>query len=621
MKLAGRSIAPIAAVCALAAILVVLAFLQVHWIDRVARAEQDRMEVTLHTAVARLSLDFYNQLLHICSAFKVSPRGVTGKALQSYAERYDDWMYASTRPRLVSSLYVWKAANPAGRRLFRLNPVTEKFEAASWPAGFVALRAHFHHHPSTFFRRLSPDEPRRRWYLVEDVPAVVHPLWSGNALGGLARGAKVQPAGYVVIQLDMRFMQDTLFPLLMGRYFHSHRGSVYRVSIVSEQHPGEVLYQSLPPASEKPAYPPDELADLIPSRPMTLLQPPLSAGVEERQAETEARNLTASREEQEAENGVGPIIFLAGKPDWQIVVRHRSGSVHAAVLDLQWRDLGVSLGVLAILAVSTGLIVVSAQRAQRLAKMQLDFAAGISHELRTPLAVICSAAENLADGVVELGSQVRNYGALIKSEGRRLSEMVEQTLGFAAQQGDRQSWNRHSVEVAKLIDAALRQAEPVIKEAGVTVDTQIEPGLQPVLVDEPALLRCLQNLIVNAVKYSGENRWAGITARSTHTRRKPEIEITVRDRGIGIDASDLTHIFKPFYRGKSMEVHRIHGTGLGLSLAKDIAEAMGGSLSAKSTRGRGTVFTLRLPASAPGESFKLAADAPPGLDIFEAAKK
>jgi len=76
------------------------------------------------------------------------------------------------------------------------------------------------------------------------------------------------------------------------------------------------------------------------------------------------------------------------------------------------------------------------------------------------------------------------------------------------------------------------------------------------------------------------------------------VRIGVEDRGDGIDPADLPHIFEPFYRGKSAQAAQIHGTGLGLSLARDIAEGMGGHLEASSEPGRGSTFTLELPAAA-----------------------
>ena len=95
------------------------------------------------------------------------------------------------------------------------------------------------------------------------------------------------------------------------------------------------------------------------------------------------------------------------------------------------RNLLLSFGVLLLLAVSMALIIVSTQRARRLARLQMEFVAGVSHELRTPVAVICSAADNLAEGFVGAKDQVKEYGALIRNEGRRLAGMIEQILRFA----------------------------------------------------------------------------------------------------------------------------------------------------------------------------------------------
>ncbi|HTV53553.1 MAG TPA: ATP-binding protein, partial [Terriglobia bacterium] len=175
-------------------------------------------------------------------------------------------------------------------------------------------------------------------------------------------------------------------------------------------------------------------------------------------------------------------------------------------------------------------------------------------------------------------------------------------LGFASQQASRPSENNMRVEIAGAIDAALVQAGLTASDSDIKVETRIEPILPPVIGDASALIRCLRNLLVNAIKYGGDSRWVRISARSGHSRRRPEVEIVVEDRGIGIDPADLPHIFEPFYRGRSREVAHIRGTGLGLSLAKDIAESMEGCLSVKSAVGKGSCFTLRLPAFTSAES-------------------
>ena len=107
-----------------------------------------------------------------------------------------------------------------------------------------------------------------------------------------------------------------------------------------------------------------------------------------------------------------------------------------------------------------------------------------------------------------------------------------------------------------------------------------------------------ENLLVNAVKYSGRSRSIGISARIDEAANGgPEVRISVRDRGIGIGRADLPHVFEPFYRSRRAVAARIRGTGLGLSIAKRSAEASGGKLTVMSEEGVGSVFTLHLPAS------------------------
>ncbi len=245
-----------------------------------------------------------------------------------------------------------------------------------------------------------------------------------------------------------------------------------------------------------------------------------------------------------------------------------------------------------------GTILISTRRAQRLAKSQMDFVAGVSHELRTPLAVIYSAAENLADGVVASKEQVAQYGALIRDEGRRLTGMVEQTLQFAAGQSNRQSYDLKPEHVANIIETAMNQSALTIQAADYGVEQHVADDLPEVLVDRAALSQSLQNLIGNAVKYGGESRWLGIRAeRGSSPAGGTEVRISIEDKGIGISPRELLRVFDPFFRGKEATSRQIHGTGLGLSLARDAVTAMGGRVTVKSKAGEGSTFTIHLPVA------------------------
>jgi signal transduction histidine kinase len=271
-------------------------------------------------------------------------------------------------------------------------------------------------------------------------------------------------------------------------------------------------------------------------------------------------------------------------------------------------------GVLAITLIAAIASVWTIQRirlagAIQLAKLQMEFVASVSHELRTPLAVISSAADNIADGLVHGKEDLKRYGGVIQNQSRQTTELVNQILQFAATQERKDRYVLRPLEVSEIIRVVVEGTKEVIHNQGFTLEQQVEPGLPCVLGDLSALAQCLQNLVLNAVKYSGESRWIRISAawNEPADESRKEICITVEDRGIGIDRSELYRIFDPFYRSPAVSSAQIHGTGLGLSLARNLAESMGGRLSVVSQLGVGSVFTLHLPT--PGErKLKPAAD-------------
>jgi signal transduction histidine kinase len=232
----------------------------------------------------------------------------------------------------------------------------------------------------------------------------------------------------------------------------------------------------------------------------------------------------------------------------------------------------------------------------QLAKLQMDFVASISHELRTPLAVIRSAAENIADGVVDGKEQLLKYGSVIRNQSRQVTDLVNQILMYAATRDHRDRYTLRSLAVSEIIDSVLRNTSELVSGAGFVVERHVDSDLPPVMGDLAALSQCLQSLVGNAVKYGGSARWVGIraTLRELGSGER-EIAISVHDRGIGIDKSEILSIFEPFYRSAAVSAAQIHGTGLGLPLARSIAEAMGGKLSVQSKLGAGSVFTLHLP--------------------------
>jgi signal transduction histidine kinase len=275
------------------------------------------------------------------------------------------------------------------------------------------------------------------------------------------------------------------------------------------------------------------------------------------------------------------------------VVKHPSGSLERAVNAARTRNLVISTTILGILGLSVGFLVLSTRRAHALARQQLEFVATVSHELRTPLAVIRSAADNLADGVVHDETRIRQYGELVRREGLRLTDLVEQILEFAGLQSGQRTLTPKPVEIGGLLRDVAAAANATAP-AGLQIELSIADNLPAVAGDEAALRRVFQNLVGNAIKYGADARWIGIRAVASSS----SVDVSVSDRGIGIAPADQEKIFDPFYRAPGVVAAQIQGAGLGLSLVKRIVEAHAGRIALTSVPGEGSTFTVSLPVLA-----------------------
>jgi signal transduction histidine kinase len=248
-----------------------------------------------------------------------------------------------------------------------------------------------------------------------------------------------------------------------------------------------------------------------------------------------------------------------------------------------------------LLGLSIAVLTFAGYRVHSFAKLQMDFVASVSHELRTPLTAIFSAGENIKDGVIRGKSDLTEYGSIVTSQSRQLMNHVDRILLFASIRSGRDRYTLRPLAVDEILNTVRRNLSALLAEESCTLEEAVEPGLPPVLGDMFAVCGCLENLITNAVKYGGADRRILLSA-SPHEFEAGNREITfsVEDHGLGIAGSELKHIFEPFYRAPEAAAAQIHGTGLGLSLARHLAEAIGGYLTVVSQLGSGSTFTLHL---------------------------
>jgi signal transduction histidine kinase len=441
------------------------------------------------------------------------------------------------------------------------------------------------------------------WQFDPTIPAVVHPIVhhpdpfenprSDEFLTpSKSISSHAGAVDWIVVILDRDVVEHEILPTLSQRYFADQGYLDYEVAVIAS---GRVLYTSDSEFARQREAGADATMNLFGP-------PPESTEGHFWQAVKRGEYLRG----QNWHSFSGPIWFpvihyASAEQPWMLLVRRRGDPLEALLRKTRRRNLAIGGGVFLLLAVSMGMMVVASHRAQRLAQLQMDFVASVSHELRTPLTVICSAAENIADGVVASKQQITQYGSVIRNQGRQLTTLVDQVLLFAAAQDARTRYQLRPISVATAVQTVLANTATLAERAGVTVHKDIAPGLPDVMGEPSAISQCLQNLIVNAIKYGGDKGWVGIHAKLGGSNESPEVLISVEDRGIGIDHPELSRIFEPFYRSPKVSAAQIHGTGLGLPLAKRLADAMGGSLTVISRVGLGSTFTLHL-IPAPAEN-------------------
>ena len=626
-----------ASAIALGCVLVALGVMQYRWSGEVSAATATRMQANLQSSLMDFRQDLAREMARICLEMHADP-GTTpdGKRL---AQKLRHWQQTATHPGLIAGVYLW---NPPAEEIFEharedepqarsprnwkvksplLRLTDDRLQPTPWPSGFLALHNRLRAislgmpvqpepaapdypegSPSALMALPPRSEPIRwSWAVDLHIPALIDPVQR--------TGSPAAPLGWLIIELDENLLRQHILPELAERYLGDASGLVYHVAVVDTGgRQNRMIYSSDAEFGERGEVGHDASLNLF-GPPFFQLGATHARIDFERPRGFTARQRLAAHSGNDREGSfirLNPFHYTADERDWEIIVKHRQGSMEAAVAGMRRRNLALSFGVLGVLAATMGLIVFTSQRARRLGQLQMDFVAGVSHELRTPLTVISSAAENIADGVIEDRKQLARYGTVIKHQTRQLTELIEQVLGFAAL---RQQFNHaqlHPMRVADAIEAALQNTASAIAAAGVTVERDIDPSLPPVTSDPAVLAQCLQNLLTNAVKYGGDNRWVGIRAACiARNNGAAEVAVTVQDRGIGIANSELKNIFQPFYRSPVVAESHIRGTGLGLSLARACAERIGATLTVGSVLAQGSSFTLHLPVAAgalPGSS-------------------
>ena len=212
----------------------------------------------------------------------------------------------------------------------------------------------------------------------------------------------------------------------------------------------------------------------------------------------------------------------------------------------------------------------------------------VTHELKTPVQVIRSVGETLARGRVNDSDRLREYAHMLVQEGHRLSRLIDNLLAYSRVTDVTELYSFESLQPAAVVDEALRGFHRLMTEQGFHAHVDVPATLPAVRADRTSIVLALDNLIDNAMRYSGESRQLTIRGEA-HDRT---VEIAIRDYGLGIDAEDLPRVTGKFIRGRSASGA---GSGLGLSIVNQIVRDHGGVLRLESVKGAGTTAVIMLP--------------------------
>jgi signal transduction histidine kinase len=230
-------------------------------------------------------------------------------------------------------------------------------------------------------------------------------------------------------------------------------------------------------------------------------------------------------------------------------------------------------------------------REMNLARLKSDFVANVSHELRTPLALIRLYAETLELGRLTAKEKYQEYFRIIREESERLSALINNILDFSRIEAGRKEYEFKETDLGELVRTTLEAYRFQIEQNGFAFEEKIAADIPHVNVDREAIARSLLNLVNNALKYSKDQKYIGVSLY----RSNGSVKLEVADHGIGIAPAEQEKIFEKFYRCGDPLVHNTKGSGLGLSLVRHIAQAHGGNVSVESTPQSGSKFTIALP--------------------------
>jgi len=236
--------------------------------------------------------------------------------------------------------------------------------------------------------------------------------------------------------------------------------------------------------------------------------------------------------------------------------------------------------------------------ARRIDQTRSDFIANVSHELRTPLSALIGFIETLHGPARDDAPARERFLVLMREQAERMSRLIGDLMSLSRIELHEHSRPKGRVDVISAAQTVVEVLQMKAKEKSVRLKLDMPDRPAVAIGDDDEITQIIQNLVDNAIKYSGEGSTVNIAvSHNQPPTGEPEIAIVVRDQGYGIEAEHLPRLTERFYRVDAARSRAMGGTGLGLAIVKHIVNHHGGRLAVESTPGKGSTFTVRLPAA------------------------
>ena len=284
--------------------------------------------------------------------------------------------------------------------------------------------------------------------------------------------------------------------------------------------------------------------------------------------------------------------FVSDTPDWTLEFHQPPPRlIRTFLLSRRGLYFFVFLLIAGILVFGLALTIRSVSHELELARMKSDFVSTVSHEFKSPLTSIRQLAEMLQSGRVPSEERRKQYYDVLLEQSERLALLTDNILSLARIEEGRAGFAFEATDVSALLTKIVSSFQERVRHEGFDIELQVKGRIPLVALDRTALSQAITNLIDNAIKYSGESRKIAVSA----SVEEQFVVIAVQDFGVGIKKEDIDRVFERFFRGGDELTRTVKGSGLGLTLVKEIVEAHRGKVQVESEPGKGSLFSIRLP--------------------------